>query len=274
MPLSIHGHAAHERIMACNHAFSAWSKARDKQRYLKAFVVFHICFSLFIPRRVDVFQGLSFFLLVSTFSKSECWLSLPCQVHLSLMSGRLRQTQLQSLSINVLLTCLILPQSEDIQTCSVVCAWMSLPLLCCCATLQKRRYKVKPHYYSVLISQIKACLRRIKGVGRGFAPPCRWTLKLMQHLIWREDCSKYLLRSLKLTFLTIHTLRICTHKTLRNTRKMRSVQKCSTIQAQKTVKNQVHILQLQNVLSGKNPECFVFCFFLETTYWIFSKPVH
>lgn len=152
MPLSIRAHAAHKRIMACNHAFSAWSKTRDKQRYLKALVVFHICFSLFIPRPGDVFQGLSFFPLVSTFSKSECWLSLACQVHSSVMSGRLRQTQLQSLSINVLLTCLILPQSEDIQTCSVVCAWMSLLLLCCWATLQKALYKVKPHYHSVLIS--------------------------------------------------------------------------------------------------------------------------
>lgn len=60
MPLSIHGHAAHKRIMACNHAFSVWSKTRDKQRYFKALLVFHIwvVFFLFLFSYQD--EGLCF----------------------------------------------------------------------------------------------------------------------------------------------------------------------------------------------------------------------
>lgn len=73
-----------------------------------------------------------------------------CQVHLCLMNGRLKQTQLESLSINVVCTCLILPQSEDIQTRSVICVWMSLLLLCYCAILRDERHEVTTYFiYSV-----------------------------------------------------------------------------------------------------------------------------
>lgn len=94
--------------------FLARSNARDKVTYFKPHAVFHICF----PYQHKVsFQRVTLFLSDSTFShwaKSKCRLSLAHCLSGSLVSGedRLKQTQLKSLSINVVALALFYPKAK------------------------------------------------------------------------------------------------------------------------------------------------------------------
>lgn len=151
MPLSIRGHAAHKRIMACNHAFSAWRKTKGQTGIFKGLCcVPRLFFSLHTKTRGCVSGALILF-LVSTFSKSECWLSLPCQVHLSVMSGRLRQNPAP---VTFYQRAFDLPHFTPKRRHSDLFSRLRLNIS---TTLQKTLYKVKAHYYSVLISLRHVC---------------------------------------------------------------------------------------------------------------------
>lgn len=143
-PLSIHGHAAHKKKTFLHEA-----------KQCMPYSTF-----LFFPLFFIVFPWVSFFLLPSTFSKSERRPPPPCHIHLSVMNGRLRRTQQQSLSINVLSwLALFYPKAKTFRpVLSASCVWASprlaLPLVLLC-----RGHDVRPRQRLTPALFFKCCLR-------------------------------------------------------------------------------------------------------------------
>lgn len=120
VPLSIHRHAAYKKNEACSHfqqeAKRGTNKTSQALSFIPPFLYQHSC----------VLEGFVHFLIPPSHSgqshNADCCWHPACQVHLCLTFTKQKQTQLESLSINVVCACLILPRSTNIQNCSVVCA--------------------------------------------------------------------------------------------------------------------------------------------------------
>lgn len=113
-------------------SFSTRSEARDIVTYFKPHAVFH--FSSFFFFYEALFQR--FFILLSLLPSSHsrqsqghcagCRRHPACRVHLCLMNGGLKQTQLKSLSITVAALASFYPTAKTFrgrQTCSIICVW-------------------------------------------------------------------------------------------------------------------------------------------------------
>lgn len=149
-------------------SFSARSEARENVKYNVSSLMLYVTFVFHTNTGfvLGIFHPLSPFPYShSTQSRGHgagCRRHPPCPVHLHLMNGSLKHTQLKSLSISVIAS--FYPTAKIFRgqkTCSIICLWNVFTVIYVCAILQNKRHKETASFIYSLKSHFKGIVRHI-----------------------------------------------------------------------------------------------------------------